>query len=78
MTNPFLIDAARHGATAWAIRVPTLVIHGADDPVPLEHGSALAREIPGAELIVLEDRARYPPPATWRPSPRRSSPTDRG
>ena len=38
-----------------SIRVPTLVIHGTADPMfPLEHGRALADEIPGAELLVLE------------------------
>jgi pimeloyl-ACP methyl ester carboxylesterase len=36
------------------IRAPTLVLHGADDPFfPLGNGEALAREIPGAELVVL-------------------------
>jgi pimeloyl-ACP methyl ester carboxylesterase len=35
--------------------VPTLVVHGTEDPVfPLGHGEALAREIPGAELLILE------------------------
>jgi pimeloyl-ACP methyl ester carboxylesterase len=39
------------------IAAPTLVIHGADDPMfPVEHGRALAREIVGHE---------YPPPRTW-------------
>jgi pimeloyl-ACP methyl ester carboxylesterase len=38
-----------------SIQVPTLVIHGTADPMfPLEHGRALADEIPGAELLVLE------------------------
>lgn len=37
------------------IRVPTLVIHGSDDPVlPYPHALALAERIPGAELITLE------------------------
>ncbi|WP_022667796.1 alpha/beta fold hydrolase [Desulfospira joergensenii] len=38
------------------IRVPTLVIHGSDDPlVPFrEHGRRLAREIPGARLYLAE------------------------
>jgi pimeloyl-ACP methyl ester carboxylesterase len=34
--------------------VPTLVIHGSADPMfPLEHGEALADEIPGARLMTL-------------------------
>jgi pimeloyl-ACP methyl ester carboxylesterase len=38
-----------------SIRVPTLVIHGAADPMfPLEHGEALAEEIPTARLLTLE------------------------
>ena len=38
-----------------AITIPTLVIHGTDDPVfPPGHAEALAREIPGAELLLLE------------------------
>ncbi len=36
------------------IRVPTLVIHGADDPlVPLECGRDTAKHVPGAELLVV-------------------------
>src|SRR3954453_10325206 len=37
------------------IAVPTLVIHGDDDPfMQLAHGQALADAIPGARLLVLE------------------------
>jgi pimeloyl-ACP methyl ester carboxylesterase len=37
------------------IRVPTLVIHGSADPMfPLGHGRALAAEIAGARLLVLD------------------------
>ena len=37
------------------LEVPTLVVHGTEDPLfPLGHGEALAREIPGAELLTLE------------------------
>lgn len=36
------------------IEVPTLVIHGADDPlVPLAAGEDTAAQIPGAELKVI-------------------------
>jgi pimeloyl-ACP methyl ester carboxylesterase len=39
-----------------SVTAPTLVIHGADDPlVPLAHGHATARAIPGAKLLVVED-----------------------
>lgn len=39
-------------AALAGLRVPTLIIHGMDDPlVPPEHGAALARLIPGAVLL---------------------------
>ncbi len=38
------------------IGVPTLVIHGAKDPlVPVEHGRHTAELIPGAELLILDE-----------------------
>lgn len=39
------------------VRVPTLVVHGTEDPVvPFEqHGAFLARRIPGAELLAIEN-----------------------
>jgi len=38
-----------------AIGAPTLVIHGSADPMfPPAHGEALARQIPGARLLVLD------------------------
>jgi pimeloyl-ACP methyl ester carboxylesterase len=50
-----------------SIAVPTLVIHGTDDPMfPLGHGEALAREIPGARLVTIEGMGHeYPPRAVW-------------
>jgi len=49
------------------IRVPTLVLHGTDDPLfPLPHGEALAAEIPGAALLPLPGMGhQVPPPQTW-------------
>ncbi len=36
------------------LRIPTIVIHGADDPlIPAENGRALAKLIPGAKLEVV-------------------------
>ena len=68
LTNPFVGG----GGDGWRkrlgeIEAPTLVIHGDDDPLfPLPHGEALAREIPNAELLVLEGVGHeYPPPRTW-------------
>jgi len=47
--------------------LPTLVMHGTADPMfPLEHGRALAREIPGARLIELDGVGHgFPPPRVW-------------
>jgi pimeloyl-ACP methyl ester carboxylesterase len=51
-----------------SIAVPTLVIHGAADPMfPLEHGRALAEEIPGARLLVLERAGHGVERADWQP-----------
>ena len=48
------------------ISMPTLVIHGDDDPVfPLGHGEALQREIPGATLLVLEGASHLLLRPTW-------------
>jgi pimeloyl-ACP methyl ester carboxylesterase len=47
-----------------AIAVPTLVIHGSADPLfPLGHGRALADEIPGARLLVLDGAGHLLDPA---------------
>jgi len=49
-----------------SITVPTLVIHGTDDPMfPLAHGDALAREIPGARLLTLEGAGHGVERADW-------------
>jgi pimeloyl-ACP methyl ester carboxylesterase len=51
---------AAEGTDRWRERlggldVPALVVHGTEDPLfPLAHGEALAREIPGAELLTLK------------------------
>jgi pimeloyl-ACP methyl ester carboxylesterase len=49
------------------VGAPTLVVHGSDDPMfPLPHGEALAREIAGARLLVVEGMGHeVPPPSTW-------------
>jgi pimeloyl-ACP methyl ester carboxylesterase len=49
-----------------SITVPTLVIHGTDDPMfPLGHGEALAREIPAARLLTLERAGHGVERADW-------------
>jgi pimeloyl-ACP methyl ester carboxylesterase len=53
--------------TMAEIRVPTLVLHGTDDPFfPLAHGLALAAEIEGAHLVPLQGMGHeIPPQALW-------------
>ena len=59
------------GGGAWRhrlgeIRVPTLVVHGTEDPLfPHPHGAALAREIPNARLLTLEQTGHEIPRETW-------------
>lgn len=44
--------------------IPTLVVHGSRDPFfPVGNGEAIAREIPGAHLVVLDDVATAIPDA---------------
>ena len=51
-----------------AIAVPTLVMHGTEDPMfPRAHGEALAREIPGARLLMLEAAGHGVERADWDP-----------
>ena len=46
------------------IEVPTLVVHGRRDRFfPVGNGEAIAREIPGARLLVLEEAATAIPDA---------------
>ncbi len=67
MTNHFVLeDGAEWRERLGEIRAPTLVIHGAEDPLfPLEHGRALANEIPGARLLALEQTGHELPRRVW-------------
>ena len=50
-----------------SIAAPTLVIHGTADPMfPVEHGVALAEEIPAASLLMLEGTGHGIHPADWK------------
>jgi pimeloyl-ACP methyl ester carboxylesterase len=50
------------------LRVPSLVVHGADDPlVPLENGRRTAAAIPGARLLVIERMGHNLPAHAWEP-----------
>jgi pimeloyl-ACP methyl ester carboxylesterase len=49
-----------------SITAPTLVIHGTADPMfPLDHGKALAAELPNARLLALEGAGHGIDPADW-------------
>ncbi|MFX1327262.1 MAG: alpha/beta fold hydrolase [Promethearchaeota archaeon] len=49
-----------------SIKVPTLVIHGGDDPlVSVEGGTETAEAIPGAELLIIEGMGHSLPIEVW-------------
>ncbi|WP_245568306.1 alpha/beta fold hydrolase [Nocardia jiangxiensis] len=48
------------------LTVPTLVVHGTDDPFfPYGNGQAMAREIPGADLLPLNGVGHELPDTPW-------------
>jgi pimeloyl-ACP methyl ester carboxylesterase len=65
--NHFILEGSDMARARLAeIAAPTLVIHGADDPLfPPAHGEALAREIPGAKLLVIDRLGHELPPSAW-------------
>jgi pimeloyl-ACP methyl ester carboxylesterase len=65
--NHFMVDGTSFAHERLAeIAVPTVVVHGADDPMfPPAHGEALAAAIPGAELLVLEGLGHEFPRSAW-------------
>ena len=62
---------AIQGSDAWGHRlgeldVPTLVIHGTEDPIlPYDHGQALHQLIPNAQLLTMEGVGHELPKDTW-------------
>jgi pimeloyl-ACP methyl ester carboxylesterase len=65
--NHFLVDGTDTARSRLGeISVPTLVVHGTDDPLfPPAHGEALAREIPGARLLLIDGLGHELPPSAW-------------
>jgi pimeloyl-ACP methyl ester carboxylesterase len=48
------------------VKVPTLVVHGADDPlVPVQNGRIVAAAVPGARLLELEGMGHNVPERYW-------------
>jgi pimeloyl-ACP methyl ester carboxylesterase len=64
--HELLSEGETPSGTLSSIDAPTLVIHGTADPMfPLEHGEALAAEIPNARLLVLENAGHGIDRADW-------------
>lgn len=67
-TNHFVMDRGTSTRPRLGqLTAPTLVIHGTEDPLfQYGHAEALAREIPGAQLLPLAGFGhQVPPPDTW-------------
>jgi pimeloyl-ACP methyl ester carboxylesterase len=61
-----IIASGSRDATLSGVKAPTLVIHGADDPlVPLAAGEATARAVPGARLVVIDRMGHSLPRPVW-------------
>jgi pimeloyl-ACP methyl ester carboxylesterase len=45
---------------AERIAAPTLVVHGADDPMPVAGSEEWARAVPQGRLVVIPDAGHYP------------------
>jgi pimeloyl-ACP methyl ester carboxylesterase len=59
-------DSDRSYTALSTTTVPTLVIHGTADPMfPPRHGEALAAEIPGAQLLLLDGAGHGVDNADW-------------
>ena len=72
--NHFLLGGSDiERARLAEISVPTLVVHGTHDPLFPGHGEVLAREIPGAQLVVIDGLGHEFPRWAWREMLRRRS-----
>ncbi|CAH1056067.1 hypothetical protein PAECIP111894_02220 [Paenibacillus pseudetheri] len=64
--HAFLTGVDDYEGKAKNIMVSTLVIHGtADTVLPLEHGLALANDIPNTSLLTLEGTGHEVHPDDW-------------
>lgn len=64
--HDILPEGVRSRRSLASISAPTLVIHGSADPMfPLEHGRALADEIPAARLLTLQGAGHGVERADW-------------
>jgi pimeloyl-ACP methyl ester carboxylesterase len=61
-----ILASGNRKAALSAVRVPTLVIHGKDDPlVPFPAAQDTAAAIPGAELLAVDGMGHDMPRAVW-------------
>ncbi|MCP2267459.1 alpha/beta fold hydrolase [Promicromonospora thailandica] len=61
------VRARWHGPRLRHVTAPTLVLHGADDPlIRTSAARATARQVRGATLMILPDVGHDLPPVTWR------------
>ncbi|MDP2317242.1 MAG: alpha/beta fold hydrolase [Pseudomonadota bacterium] len=61
-----ILASGNRTAALAKLRVPTLVVHGAADPlIPVAAGVATARAIPGAALHIVPGMGHSFPPAVW-------------
>lgn len=64
--NIAVIAGGDRRSSLSSIKVPTLVIHGADDPlIPVEGGRDTARVIPGAKLLIIKGMGHDMPKGVW-------------
>lgn len=61
-----VLASGSRSAQLRRLRVPTVVIHGRDDPlIPLRGGVATARAVPGAELVTIPGMGHDLPRELW-------------
>ncbi len=61
-----ILASGNRTAALAKVRTPTLVLHGAADPlIPVSAGIATARAVPGATLRIVPGMGHSLPPAVW-------------
>jgi pimeloyl-ACP methyl ester carboxylesterase len=64
--NAALLVSGDRRLSLSSIKIPTLVIHGSDDPlIPVEGGKDTARSIPGAKLLIIDGMGHDMPKEVW-------------
>jgi len=64
--NTAILASGDRRPSLSSIKIPTLVIHGADDPlIPVEGGKDTTRVIPGASLLIINGMGHDMPKGVW-------------